>query len=590
MNSATHLTPQTQPLRRFAHRTIPDSANRALLAAGQNPLMARLLAARGVGQAQDLDLALKGLLAPDTLDANTRAARLLADALSRDARMLVVGDYDCDGATGVATGVLGLRALGAHADYLVPNRFEHGYGLTPDIVDLALRHPRLGRPDVLITVDNGVASLEGVAHARQHGLQVVVTDHHLPGTQLPDADVIVNPNLQGCGFGSRNLAGVGVMFYLLMALRAELRARGAYATRPEPALGDLLDLVALGTVADVVRLDRNNRILVQAGLQRIRKGLARPGILALLAVAGREARTATARDLGFTLGPRINAAGRLADISLGVDCLLAQDPTQAHALATRLDAINRDRREIEAEMNEQALEVVGVPDPGQRSVVAFSPDWHQGVIGLLASRLKERFARPVLALARDDQNPGVLRGSGRSIEGVHLRDLLDRVDRLLPGALLKFGGHAMAAGLSLQEARLDDFRKALDIAIDELCDPACFEPILACDGGLKVEDLTAQTVRLIQDQVWGSGFPSPLFVDTFEVRHQRLLDKGHLKLELLLHGRSWSAIWFGRSQPLEGPAWLAYEIQSDDWRGGDAIQLLVRHEVQPDGVAAKMAG
>jgi len=561
-----------------------------LLAAGQTPLMARLLAARGLGQPRDLDLALKGLLAPDTLDANTRAARLLADALSRDARMLVVGDYDCDGATGVATGVLGLRALGAHADYLVPNRFEHGYGLTPDIVDLALRHPRLGRPDVLITVDNGVASLDGVAHARQHGLQVVVTDHHLPGTQLPDADVIVNPNLQGCGFGSRNLAGVGVMFYLLMALRAELRARGAYATRPEPALGDLLDLVALGTVADVVRLDRNNRILVQAGLQRIRKGLARPGILALLAVAGREARSANARDLGFTLGPRINAAGRLADISLGVDCLLAQDAAQAHELAIRLDTINRDRREIEAEMNEQALEVVGQPDPSQRSVVAFSPDWHQGVIGLLASRLKERFSRPVLALARDDQNPGLLRGSGRSIEGVHLRDLLDRVDRILPGALLKFGGHAMAAGLSLKEARLDEFRQALEIAIGELCDPACFDPVLACDGGLQPGELSAQAVREIQNQVWGSGFPAPMFVDVFEVRHQRLLDKGHLKLELVLHGQSIPAIWFGRRQTLEGPAWLAYEIQSDDWRGGDAIQLLVRHEVQPDGVAAKMAG
>jgi len=590
MNAVPSPTPQNPTVRRFVRRDIPEASRRALLTAGQSPLMARLLAARGVGQAQDLDLALKGLLPPATLDANSQAARLLADAMARGARLLVVGDYDCDGATGVATGVLGLRALGAQVDYLVPNRFEHGYGLTPDIVDLALKHPRLGKPDLLITVDNGVASIDGVAHARRHGLQVVVTDHHLPGEQLPDANVIVNPNLQGCGFASRNLAGVGVMFYLLMALRAELRARGAFASRPEPALGDLLDLVALGTVADVVRLDRNNRILVQAGLQRIRKGLARPGILALLAVAGREARTAHARDLGFTLGPRINAAGRLADISLGVDCLLAQDAAQAHELATRLDAINRDRRDIEAEMNEQALEVVGEPNPDQRSVVAYSPDWHQGVIGLLASRLKERFSRPVLALARDDQNPGVLRGSGRSIEGVHLRDLLDRVDRILPGALLKFGGHAMAAGLSLKEDRLEDFRHALDIAIGELCDPACFDPVLACDGGLQTNELSMNTVREIQDQVWGSGFPAPLFVDAFEVRHQRLLDKGHLKLELSLQGRSISAIWFGRRQPLEGPAWLAYEIQSDDWRGGDAIQLLVRHEVQPDGDTAKMAG
>lgn len=576
--------------RRFSLRPIPASARQALLDAGQPPLMARLLAARGVGQGPDLDLALKGLLHPETLESSGEAAVLLADAIASRAPMLIVGDYDCDGATGVATGVLGLRALGAVVDYLVPNRFEHGYGLTPDIVDLALAHPRLGKPQVLITVDNGVASIEGVAHAKRCGMRVLVTDHHLPGNTLPQADVILNPNLHNSRFGSKHLAGVGVMFYLLLALRAELRRRGVFSLSPEPALAELLDLVALGTVADVVRLDRNNRILVQAGLARIRKGQARPGILALLAVAGREARAVTARDLGFTVGPRINAAGRLADISLGVDCLLAEDPGRAHALATELDAINRERRDIEAEMNEQALATVGQPAAGQRSLVAFSAEWHQGVIGLLASRLKERFGRPVLALARDEQQPGILRGSGRSIEGVHLRDVLDRVDRILPGALLKFGGHAMAAGLSLKENRLEDFRQALDIAIGELCDPACFDPVLACDGGLQTNELSMNTVREIQDQVWGSGFPAPLFVDAFEVRHQRLLDKGHLKLELSLQGRSISAIWFGRRQPLEGPAWLAYEIQSDDWRGGDAIQLLVRHEVQPDGDTAKMAG
>jgi single-stranded-DNA-specific exonuclease len=567
--------------RQFSTRAVPAEPCDELVRAGLSPLLARLLAARGVRGAQELDHTPKGLLPPATLESSGEAAALLADAIAQGQRLLIVGDYDCDGATGVATGVLGLRALGATVDYLVPNRFEHGYGLTPDIVDLALIHPRLGRPDILITVDNGVASIEGVAHARQLGLRVVVTDHHLPGNQLPQADVILNPNLVGSRFGSRHLAGVGVMFYLLMAVRAELRSRGVFATRPEPALADLLDLVALGTVADVVRLDRNNRILVHAGLARIRKGLARPGILALLAVAGREARAVSARDLGFALGPRINAAGRLSDISLGVDCLLANDPQQAHALALRLDAMNRERRDIEAEMNEQALAEVGEPGAGQLSVVAFSPGWHPGVIGLLASRLKERHGRPALALARDDQQPGVLRGSGRSIDGVHLRDVLDLVDRRHPGALVKFGGHAMAAGLSLREEHLETFRDALDAAIKALSDPACFQPIIACDGGLSASEMHIASVREISSQVWGSGFPVPLFVDTFDVLSQRILDSGHLKLELQRHGRRWPAIWFRRQEPIPDQCHLAYELQQDDWRGGDAIQLVVHHLGEP---------
>jgi single-stranded-DNA-specific exonuclease len=367
------------------------------------------------------------------------------------------------------------------------------------------------------------------------------------------------------------------MFYLLMALRAELRGRGAFTSRPEPALGDLLDLVALGTVADVVRLDRNNRILVQGGLARIRKGLARPGLLALLAVAGREARSANARDLGFTLGPRINAAGRLSDISLGVDCLLASDPSHAHALAQQLDAMNRERRDIEAEMNEQALADLGEPDPQRRSVVAYAPGWHPGVIGLVASRMKERHGRPALALAQDEQQPGLLRGSGRSIEGVHLRDVLDLVDRQLPGALVKFGGHAMAAGLTLRASRLEDFREALEAAIATLCDPACFEPVIACDGSLEADEMTLASVREIGTQVWGSGFPAPLFVDQFSVRQQRVLDSGHLKLELERHGRRWPAIWFRRQDTVPDSCCLAYELQRDDWRGAEAIQLVIQH-------------
>ncbi|MEI7447542.1 MAG: single-stranded-DNA-specific exonuclease RecJ, partial [Burkholderiales bacterium] len=491
--------------------------------------------------------------------------------------VLVVGDYDCDGATGVAVGVLGLRALGAVVDYLVPNRFDYGYGLTPEIVDAALVHPRLGRPDLLVTVDNGIASLEGVARARAAGLHVLVTDHHLPGAALPDADVLVNPNQPGCGFPSKHLAGVGVMFYVLVALRAELRARGAFAGRTEPALAELLDLVALGTVADVVRLDRNNRVLVAAGLKRLRAGRARPGLLALLRLAGREPREVGSVDLGFALGPRINAAGRLSDISVGVECLLEDDETRAAGLAARLDEMNRERREIEADMREEALSDVGEPDPACRTLVAFRPTWHQGVIGLVASRLKERHGRPTVALARDDRSPGLLKGSGRSIAGVHLRDALDLVDRRAPGALLRFGGHAMAAGLTLHESHLDAFRAAFEDAVRELADPSCFAPVLETDGALDPAELSIGTVTEIEHEVWGQGFPAPLFADRFDVLGQRLVKDRHLKLDLRLGTRRVAAIAFGRTEPVGPRVDIAYQLQRDSWQGADGISLMVKH-------------
>ena len=569
------------PSPRLATRRLDPVALARLTAAGVSPLMARLYAGRGITSAATIGGTPADLLAPSLMRGAGDAGVLLADAIAARRRLLVVGDYDCDGATGVAVGVLGLRAMGAVVDYLVPNRFEHGYGLTPEIVDLALEHPRLGRPDLLITVDNGVASLEGVARARETGLQVLVTDHHLPGPALPDANVLVNPNQPGCAFPSKHLAGVGVMFYVLLATRAELRERGAWQGRTEPNLGELLDLVALGTVADVVRLDRNNRLLVAAGLKRLRAGRARPGLLALLRLAGREPRTALSQDLGFAIGPRINAAGRLADITLGVECLLADNEAQAAQLAGRLDAMNRERREIETDMRDEAIAGVGDPDPAARTLIAYQPNWHQGVIGLVASRLKERFGRPTIALARDDRQPGLLKGSGRSIAGVHLRDVLDLADRRSPGVLLRFGGHAMAAGLTLNEDRLDDFSLAFEAAVRELADPACFSPVIETDGALSPDEFSVATLAELDNEVWGQGFAAPLFMDRFKVVSQRLIKDRHLKLDLMLGKRRIAAIIFGHTEPLGPEATLAYQLQRDDWQGANGVSLIVQHVGDP---------
>ncbi len=561
-------------------RAVDVAALARLSAVGHSPLMARLYASRGIQMPDALSIELSQLHAPDQLEGTLAAGALLADAIAAERRILVVGDYDCDGATGVAVGVLGLRAMGARVDYLVPNRFDHGYGLSPEIVDLAREHPRLGCPDLLVTVDNGISSLEGVAHARACGMEVLVTDHHLPGTALPQATVLVNPNLRDSRFPSRHLAGVGVMFYVLLALRAELRRRGRFTDRAQPQLAELLDLVALGTVADVVRLDANNRRLVAAGLKRLRNGQARPGVLALLQAAGRDPRRAVASDLGFAIGPRINAAGRLSDITLGVECLLADSHEAAAQMAQTLDTMNRERREIEADMSESALAEVGQPDSQQRTLVAFGEGWHQGVIGLVASRLKERFGRPTLALARDDREPDLLKGSGRSIEGVHLRDAIDLADRYAPGALVRFGGHAMAAGLTLRAAHLAAFTEALETAVRTLADPACFERAVLTDGPLDPSELSLNTLADIEQQVWGSGFPEPLFADHFEVRSQRLIKERHLKLELRLGTRAVSAIMFGRTDPLPPRALLAYQLQRDDWQGRNGMSLRVIHQGQ----------
>jgi single-stranded-DNA-specific exonuclease len=541
-----------------------------LTAAGIPAPVARALAARGIRSASELALGLSGLLAPTGLAHCAEAAGLLADAIEQGRRLLIVADYDCDGATACAVGVRGLRWLGAQVDFLVPNRFEYGYGLTPELVDLAARR----RPDLIITVDNGIGSLEGVDRANALGIDVLITDHHLPGQRLPAAKAIVNPNQPGCTFASKNLAGVGVMFYLLMATRAQMRERGRFRAAAQPNLAGLLDLVALGTVADLVRLDGNNRALVQAGLENIRRGRLQPGIAALFQVAGRDARLARCEDLGFAIGPRLNAAGRLTDMALGIECLVSDDFERAVELARRLDQLNRERRELQAQMQLDALtEIDGADFEQRRSIVLFNEQWHPGVVGLVASRVKERHHRPTIAFARADEQR--LRGSGRSIDGLHLRDTLDLVTKLAPGLVERFGGHAMAAGLTLRHADLPAFTEAFESATRAIADPGLFTETLDNDGPLAEADLDAGLVGAIDSQVWGQGFPAPLFVNEFDVLEQRLVQGRHLQLTLGLGRARLPGIWFGFTGTLPRRARLAYRPKFDTYRGVRRISLQI---------------
>ena len=568
----------------------------ALEQAGVHPLLARLFAARGVRGIDELDDGLARLLPPTGLQGAAAAATLLADALRDGLRLCVVADYDCDGATACAVALRGLALLGAAPGtlgYVVPDRAVHGYGLTPAIVDLALAQGA----QVLVTVDNGIASLAGVAHARARGLAVVVTDHHLPAQEhdaivLPDANVIVNPNQPGCGFASKHLAGVGVMFYVLLALRSELRARGAFTAEKaeasaapgsapaQPKLDTLLDLVALGTVADVVRLDANNRRLVAQGLKRIRAGRMQPGVAALFAAAGRDPSRAAGFDFGFALGPRINAAGRLSDMTLGIECLLTDDPARAAQLAQQLDAINRERREVETGMREQAEALLDalmqkLADPGAAppALAIYDRDFHEGVVGIVASRLKDRVHRPTFVFARGQD--GLLKGSGRSIEGFHLRDALDLVSKRHPGVLKKFGGHAMAAGCTLDEADFATFDAAFQQAALEGLDAATLERRLLSDGPLGIEHFTTEMVQSLNAQVWGPSFEAPLFSDEVEVVSQRLVGEKHLKLSVRHSGTLRDAIWFGRVEPLPARVTLAYRLSLDEYNGRQRLQMIV---------------
>lgn len=563
-------------------RSVDMLAMARLTDQGIDPLLARLFASRGVREPADCDLALAGMLAPKMLGLD-EAADLVADAVMAEAPICIVGDYDCDGATGVACGVLGLRAMGAVVDYLVPSRFADGYGLSPRVVDAALDHPRLGQAELIITVDNGIGAHAGIDRANELGLPVVVTDHHLAGATLPAAAAIVDPNQPGCPFPSKSIAGVGVMLYLLTAVRSRLREEGHFADRPPPSLADLLDLVALGTVADIVGLDQNNRRFVAAGLERIRQGKARPGIRALFEVAGRATRQATVSDFGFLVGPRLNAAGRLADMSLGIECLLASDETAALEMAAELDRINRERREIEATMRSQA-EAATVDCPsGRRSLVIADPGWHQGVVGLVATRIKDRHHRPCIALAPevDGAWEGPLRGSGRSIPGLHLRDVLDAVDRRKPGLILRFGGHAMAAGLTLAPGnRVAELEEAFEAVVAETADPDIFEREVVTDGPLDPDDFTVATADRLDAEVWGQGFAAPVFSGRFRVLQQMVLKDRHLKLRLETEdgqgrGLQLEAIAFGRREHLGPQAVIAYRLQRDDFRSTPRLTLHV---------------
>ncbi len=566
---------------RIIQRSYPDGAAQHLTKAGFAPLLARIYAARGIENKEQLDTDIKRLL-PHTLLKNTgQMAGLLADAIAEHKKILVVADYDCDGATACAVAVLGLSALGAQVDFIVPNRFEYGYGLTPEIVRLAAQ----SKPDFLLTVDNGISSVEGVEEAKRLGIHVLVTDHHLPGDTLPDALCIVNPNQSGCTFPSKNLAGVGVMFYVLMALRAEMRERGSFSnegTTPSPGgrggpnLGNLLDLVALGTVADVVKLDDNNRILVQQGLQRIRAGRASKGIEALLQIARKSAPKTSAYELGFVVGPRLNAAGRLEDMSLGIRCLLTDDATEANEIAAKLDVLNRERRSIEAEMQEAALFALEQTDPADGySLVLFDETWHQGVIGILASRLKDKFHRPVIAFARSSN--GEIKGSGRSIAGLHLRDALDLVAKRHPHVLQKFGGHAMAAGMTLREEHFGEFQRAFETVAQTLLSPNDLETVIETDGELEPCDFSLDIARVLEQQVWGQGFSEPLLHGDFRVQAQRIVGEKHLKLTLASASTSFEAIHFFSTDPLPKEIRAVYSLGVNEFNGRVSLQLIVKH-------------
>ena len=551
------------------------AAAAALEAAGLSPVLARIYAARGIRTHAELDHSLSALPSFAALAGIDAAAARLARAIAQRERVLIVADYDADGATACAVGVRGLRAMGADVDFIVPNRFEFGYGLTPEIVALAAqRAPRL-----LVTVDNGIASVDGVAAAVARGIDVLVTDHHLPGPVLPSSAIIVNPNQPGCRFPSKHIAGVGVMFYVLLATRARLRADGAFAARAEPNLGQLIDLVALGTVADVVRLDQTNRVFVEQGLARLRAGRAQPGIAALFSVAGRDIRRATAFDFGFVAGPRLNAAGRLADMSIGIRCLLAETQPEAMELARELDRLNRERRDIEAGMQDQALadlaEAAADTPADQCTVCLFRPDWHQGVVGIVASRLKDRFHRPAFVFARAGN--GELRGSGRSIPGFHLRDALDLVTKRAPGTIAKFGGHAFAAGLSLPEPALPAFRAAFEAIAREQLTPAQLARSCESDGMLAAGELTLDLAEALRKRVWGQGMPSPVFDDTFTVLRTRIVGGKHTKLTLERRGERFEAILFRHADALPDRIHAAFRPEVNEWRGNPALELTIEH-------------
>lgn len=563
---------------RFAIRPYDKMSFERLEHAGILRPIAQALAARGITCPEDLLEDWKALIPPSVLEGTQKAAQILADALASGKPMTVVADYDCDGATACAIAVRGLRMMGAKVNYIVPDRFKFGYGLTPAIVDLAAQLDP--KPEIIITVDNGIASVEGVKRAKELGIDVVITDHHLPGDELPEASCIVNPNVKGSCFASKSLAGCGVMFYVLLALRAELRKRGVYDVKTQPRLDILCDLVALGTVADVVKLDQNNRVLVAQGLSRVRRGMALAGIRALFEVAGRDTTLATARDFAFGIAPRINAAGRLTEMGIGIECLLTDDDSRAFALAQELDNLNKERRDLEGSMQTDAVDRISHMDWQHASTITlFQEDWHQGVVGLVASRVKEKTHRPVIAFARDEND--LLKGSGRSIEGVHLRDALDWVSKRSPDLIERFGGHAMAAGLTIKAQNLSRFSQLFEEAVTQMVAPEVFNRVVFVDGALSPEEITFPLIESMQNRIWGQGFERPLFANDFTVLSQRVLKDTHLKLILDLAGNRFEAIYFRRSEPLPTHIRLAYRPEVNEFQGRRSIQLVVEAAETP---------
>ncbi len=596
-------------------RDVPPRAAWALEQGGLHPLLARLFAARGITSTDELDDALARLIPPSRMLGAQDAARALADAMAADKAICIVADYDCDGATACAVGLRGLRLLGApmgfdRVNYLVPDRVTDGYGLTPSIS----KRVKAQGADVLVTVDNGIASVDGVRAARELGLQVIVTDHHLPAIQngevvLPQDCIIVNPNQPGCTFESKSIAGVGVMFYVLLALRAELRERGVFTARPDagppqggdapsggsepraagsvgvavlqPKIDALLPLVALGTVADVVKLDANNRRLVAQGLKRVRAGAMPPGMTALFNVAARKPETATGFDFGFALGPRLNAAGRLADMTLGIECLTTDDALRADELARTLDGINRERKVIEGDMREQALqmaeEMFDESEEPPPALIVFDPDFHEGVVGIVASRLKDKLHRPtfVFAASGAEGKENELKGSGRSIAGFHLRDALDLVAKRHPGVLLRFGGHAMAAGCTIDEEHLETFEAALQQVAHEWLDAATLQRRIEADGALDTKYRRADLVDTLHKEVWGQGFAPPVFCEEVQVVSQRLVGEKHLALKLKHQGEPVDGIWFGHTEPLPARVKIAFRLDADEWQGQRRVRFLV---------------
>lgn len=557
---------------RILSRPYDQHAADRLALSGFLPPIARALAARGIQVPSDLEQEWAGMLPPAMLEGTREAAERLALARERHQAVTIVADYDCDGATACAVGIRGLRMLGITANYFVPDRVLHGYGLTPNVVDIvAARNPK---PNLIVTVDNGISSAAAVDRARELGIDVIITDHHLPGAELPRAQAIVNPNLTGSTFPSKNLAGVGVIYYVLLALRSLLRERGVFDAKTQPRLDALVDFVALGTVADVVKLDKNNRILVSQGIRRIRGGRTHAGLEALFAIAGRDIRTAGVRDFGFAVAPRINAAGRLGTMENGIECLLSDDPAAALAFAESLNSINTERRELESEMQQLAEAALSNIDLDHHATFTiFNPSFNEGVVGLVAARLKERIHRPVIAFAPTEN--GELKGSGRSIPGIHLRDALDLTAKALPGVVLRFGGHAMAAGLSIKPEGFKVFQAAFEEVIRSRCDASVFERVVLTDGGLAPDEITEALCQEIDEQIWGQGFEAPLFANEVHVLSQTLLKGTHLKMMLELGGSRFDAIFFRRKEPLASLTRIAYRPSVNEFRGRRTVQLVV---------------